>query len=107
MNGHFTNHSLRATAATRLFEVGIDEQLIMHRTGHSTTSGVRTYKRASENFKAITSSVLNSSKKVKQDIPLKGPGDRAPVADSDSKENKPVLNFGGATNFTVNFNFSV
>ena len=63
LNGHFTNHSLRATAATRLFEAGIDEQLIMHRNGHSTTSGVRTYKRASENLKAITSSVLNSSKK--------------------------------------------
>jgi integrase len=58
LNGHFTNHSLCATAATRLFEAGIDEQLIMHRTGHSTTSGVRMYKRASENLKAITSSVF-------------------------------------------------
>ena len=28
-----TNHSLRATAATRLFEAGVDEQLIMQRTG--------------------------------------------------------------------------
>ena len=43
IEGHFTNHSLRASAATRLFEAGIDEQLIMQRTGHSTTSGVRSY----------------------------------------------------------------
>ncbi len=38
--GHYTNHSLRVTAATRLFDAQIDEQLIdeqlnMNRTGHS------------------------------------------------------------------------
>ena len=26
--GHFTNHSLRVTSATRLFEAHVDEQLI-------------------------------------------------------------------------------
>ena len=31
---HFTNHSLRATAATRMFDASIDEQLIMHCTRH-------------------------------------------------------------------------
>jgi integrase len=42
------NHFLRATAATRLFEAGVDdydEHLIMQRTGHSITAGVRSYKR--------------------------------------------------------------
>lgn len=28
ITGYFTNHSLRATAATRLYSAGIDEQLI-------------------------------------------------------------------------------
>ena len=28
-NGHFTNHSLHTTSATRLFEANVDEQLIM------------------------------------------------------------------------------
>ena len=41
--GHYTNHSLRVTSATRLFEACVDEQLIMQRTGHSSTA-VRTYK---------------------------------------------------------------
>ena len=41
IEGHYSNHSLRRTAATRLFEAGVDEQLIMLHTGHSTTSGVR------------------------------------------------------------------
>ena len=44
IQGHKTNHSLRATCATRLFDQGIDEQLIMSRTGHRTTTGVRNYK---------------------------------------------------------------
>ena len=29
VSGYFTNHSLHASAATRLFEGGVDEQLIM------------------------------------------------------------------------------
>ena len=45
ISGYFTNHSLRASAATRLFEGGVDEQLIMSRTGHSSREGVRAYKR--------------------------------------------------------------
>ena len=35
IQGHYTNHSLRATSATRLFNAGVDEQLIMSRTSHS------------------------------------------------------------------------
>ena len=61
------NHSLRATAATRLFEAGVDEQLIMQRTGHLTTAGVRSYKRVGENLRSITSDVLNCAKKVKSE----------------------------------------
>ena len=45
--GFFSNHSLRATAATRLFDKDTDEQLIMLITGHKSTT-VRAYKRVSE-----------------------------------------------------------
>jgi len=34
----FSDHSLRATAATRLFDKDIDEQLIMLKTGHKRVS---------------------------------------------------------------------
>ncbi|XP_006815954.1 uncharacterized protein LOC102800591 [Saccoglossus kowalevskii] len=37
--GNFTNHSLRATAATSLYEHGVDEQLIMERAGHRSVEG--------------------------------------------------------------------
>ena len=42
--GRFTNHSLRATAATRLYAAGGDEQLITEKAGHRSSS-VRAYKR--------------------------------------------------------------
>jgi integrase len=36
--GYFANHSLRATAATRLFDANVDEQLIMQKTGHASNA---------------------------------------------------------------------
>lgn len=46
-DGYYTNHSLRATAATRLYAGGGDEQLIAEKTGHR-SSAIRAYKRTSE-----------------------------------------------------------
>ena len=43
------------------------EQLRMLRTGHSTTSGVRSYKHVGEKLKHVTSDILNGTKKFKQD----------------------------------------
>ena len=57
--GYKTNHSLRVTAATRLFRSGMDEQLIMERTGHRSTDGVRAYKRSSLEQQALVSHVVN------------------------------------------------
>ena len=46
--GFRTNHhSLRATAATRLYNAGVDEQQVMERTGHRSLDGVRSYKHTS------------------------------------------------------------
>ena len=56
--GYYTNHSLRATSATRLFNAGADEQLIMERTGHRSIDGVRSYKRTSENQQQEISDIL-------------------------------------------------
>ena len=47
IKGFRSNHSLRATSATRLYAAGTDEQLIMERTGHRSVGGVRSYKRTS------------------------------------------------------------
>ena len=47
ITGFRTNHSLRSTTATRLYQAGVDEQLIMETTGHRSLEGVRSYKRTS------------------------------------------------------------
>lgn len=47
IDGRFTNHSLHATTATRMFEKGVDEQLIKCVTGHK-SDAVRLYKRPSD-----------------------------------------------------------
>ena len=127
VEGNYTNHSLRATSATRLFDAGIDEQLIMSRAGHSSTSGVRSYKRVTERLQEMTSSVLNSGaegveKKHKTEEEF-GSGEQFSKPEestssftntentsndvSGRKENhQPNIFFTGGTNFTVNFNFS-
>ena len=46
--GFFSNHSLRAACATRLFDADVDEQLIKLKTGHA-SDAVRSYKRVAEN----------------------------------------------------------
>ncbi len=47
IQGRFTNHSLRVSAASRMFSRGIDEQVIKERTGHR-SDAVRSYKRTDE-----------------------------------------------------------
>ena len=59
IEGFHTNHSLRATNATRLFSAGADEQLIMERTGHLSMDGVRSYKRTSDHLNEEVSNILN------------------------------------------------
>ncbi len=72
IKGHFTNHSLRSTATTRLFNAHVDEQLIMNRTGHSSTKGVRNYKRISDQLVEETSNILNGKRQkteAKENLP--------------------------------------
>ena len=66
--GYFTNHSLRATATTRMYDAQLDEASIMQRTGHRSIQGVCTYKRTTEKLAELTPTILNQSdKKVKME----------------------------------------
>ena len=97
--GFYTNHSLRVTCATRLYEAQVDEQLIMGRTAHSSTDGVRAYKRSSKKLKEITSDVLNSRS---QDQP--GPASKRKCAEDNECANGcvPTIVISGGTNITIN-----
>ena len=43
IDGHFTNHNLRATGASELFAAGVPEALIQKCTGHRSVESLRLY----------------------------------------------------------------
>ena len=91
--GYFTNHSLRVTAATWLYDAQVDEATIMERTSHRSTDGVRAYKRASEKLKELSSNVPNQcEKKPKVEDSLK-----PHLATTEPENMKPVLCQPGPT----------
>ncbi len=108
IEGRYSNHSLRSTATSRLFHAGLDEQLIMLRTGHSSTKGVRTYKRANEQQLEETSNILNNKKykpSDKENVPpvqsVTSSGLAAPTVSLSSSLPMP-LSLNSCNNVTVN-----
>ena len=59
IQGYKTNHSLRATSTSRLYQSGAEEQQVMERTGHRSVEGVRSCKRTSEKQRQALSDILN------------------------------------------------
>ena len=59
--GDFTNHSIRATAVTRMYESGLTEKMIMKRSGHRSTDDVRVYQRGDASAQIKVSNALSSS----------------------------------------------
>ena len=43
--GNFTNHSLRATGTTTLFDAGVPKVLIQKRSGHKSSKALMLYER--------------------------------------------------------------
>lgn len=60
-DGYYTNHSLRATAATRLYAAGVDEQLIAEK---NRSSAIRAYKRTSEEQQQSVSDLIQKQSTV-------------------------------------------
>ena len=55
---HYTNHSLRATAVTRMFNSGLPEKGIAGTSGHRSTKALRCYEHTSEaQLQAVTTSI--------------------------------------------------
>ena len=109
---------IRIIRLITVFEAGVDKQQVMQRTGHSTTAGVRSYKRIGEKFRCVGSDVLNSAKMVKtEEAPNTDSSEckpkcsivdenQFPVCElqcSNGGNKFPVVNLSGATKFTINF----
>ncbi len=61
IEGRHSNHSLRATSVSRLYDAGVDEQLIQERTGHR-SNAVCGYKRTSFKLqKKVTDTLCGGS----------------------------------------------
>ena len=60
ISGHKTNHSLRATGATAMYESGAPEKLIQERTGHRSLEALRSYERTSAQQHQAVSSLLSA-----------------------------------------------
>ena len=64
LDGYFTNHSLRRTSATRLFQVGVDTKIVKEITGH-TSDAINRYQITSNEQKREVSDILNGQKSLK------------------------------------------
>ena len=94
LEGYFTNHSLRASAASRLYNAGVDEQLIQETTGHKSIA-VRGYKRTSDCLKRSISDILLGQNK--KSATVSAPSD-VNVQPEESKDET------GKFSLTFNFN---
>ena len=56
-----TNHSLRATGASRLFEANVSEKMIQERTSDRSINALRQYERTSTMHQQAVSSIVASS----------------------------------------------
>ena len=58
LSAHYTNHSLRATSASRMFNAGVPEKIVAEVTGHKSLNALRQYERTTEvQFKAVGESI--------------------------------------------------
>ena len=58
--GKKTNHSLRATGASHLFQANVPEKIIQERTRHRSTDSLRLYERTTDKQHQAISQVLGS-----------------------------------------------
>ena len=62
IEGNITNHSLRATSATQMYDQGVPEKIIQERTGHHSLEALRTYERTNEyQHQAVSRSAILKS----------------------------------------------
>ena len=96
--GNKTNHSLRATGATALFDSGIPEKVIQDRTGHRSVEALRTYEHTSEKQHKEVSTILSMVKhsKSSKENTMKVQNANVP--------NAPYFSFGELHGCTININ---
>ena len=96
-----------------MYDAQLDEGTIMSRTGHRSVDGVRAYKRTTNRLQELSSAILNDPKletsETKHELVhskhFKAEEIQNKGHSTCSVEKLPNMDFGNATNFTINFNF--
>ena len=57
-----TNHSLRATGASQMFQAGVPEKIVQERTGHRSLQALRMYERTTTTQHTAVSRILSAQK---------------------------------------------
>lgn len=105
--GYKTNHSLRATATSRLYHSGVDEQLVMERTGHRSVEGVCSYKRTSDQQREVLSDILNRAPTPKHTASHLPRHSAPTLTQSASQQVLQGLSLPSATFHSCNVNFYI
>ena len=107
-----TNHSLRATGATRLFESNVPEKLIQDRTGHRSTDALRMYERSSTAQEKAVSKILCAQTVQKYETVATASGANKDAEKKDDYSKKEPLStsalpqmFTNCNNCTINVCF--
>ncbi len=106
LSGKRTNHALKATAVTRMYEQGVDEQLIQERLGNS-SEAVRSYKHTSSEQNVKISKILygNNPKCHKLQMPKVKTVSKLLEEEIKSPESSQVVPSSTSTVTTVNYNY--
>lgn len=101
-----TNHSLRATGASALFEANVPEKIIQERTGHRSLKALRLYERTTDEQHLGVSSILGKrgSSELKEQRPATySQRSQSSIVAGFSNPCMPQL--GTLSNCTVNINY--
>ena len=71
--GEKTNHSLRATGESTLFQAGVPEKIIQERSGHLSLNGLRQYQRTTLGQQEVVSKLLTSNLTVEKKVVVAQP----------------------------------
>ena len=104
VKGNKTNHSLRATGATQLYESGVPEKVIQERTGHRSLEALRVYEHSNDTQHKVASSVLCASSVKQAKKSIQKSTQQSSVATKRTLSNSSGFSFSNLYGCTININ---
>ena len=96
-----TNHSLRTTGASILFQANVPEKIIQERTGHRSVKALRLHERTTGEQHQQVSHILSNQMQQRSIFTLQNQGSSAQGPTS----RPPLPEFGMLQNCTINVNY--